>query len=466
MGLVYSTYLLGPGSLAFLAWTYSHRHAEKLSLWVFVYAHAEAIFFIYFLQRLVRWQRPAQWKPLPTREERRKLFAKVADTVKCPKKWAASWHPGVPEDEITTGDVDDLIYMMLNFYGNDPDAEGRREVAQLRRDLFSKSDLGRLPDEPAKHEGKRMAFMRDTLVAWAPGLPMYALASILQLAFSASYLGRGYRRHRGGGLVYWYKPGADGTSKPPMVFFPGVGVGSLMYDMLLRLVEEREPDRAVFVVQIPGVSMAASNWLPGHAHPPDHAQVAFAFEEMLRNHLCEGALLVGHSYGSVYASYALRQCRALVKGLVLVEPAAMLCTDAKNTRSFLYSVGPDGWKSALSVLFRLEPFVSLTLRRHFDATHIILHMQDFGDIPAAVLVSMGDTIMPSDAVLAHAAKHPRPHVIVEAFEGRPCEHGTWCHDMPMNKRVLRAIQEVSKHAEAAKEKKLRTNARQLRKVLK
>jgi pimeloyl-ACP methyl ester carboxylesterase len=161
----------------------------------------------------------------------------------------------------------------------------------------------------------------------------------------------------------------------------------------------------MFVVQIPGVSMAASNWLPGHDVPPPPAAVAASLQAAFgdRGHPT-GALFLAHSYGSTYAAFCLKHCPSVVRGCVLVEPASMLCHLPKMTQSFMYSLGADGWRSPLSVMFRLEPHVAVSLRRHFGLQNILFLDDLKGVCPAVVLVSAGDTIMASDAVLEHATK--------------------------------------------------------------
>mmetsp|Transcript_50876 Transcript_50876/g.87151 ORF Transcript_50876/g.87151 Transcript_50876/m.87151 type:complete len:214 (+) Transcript_50876:138-779(+) len=202
---------------------------------------------------------------------------------------------------------------------------------------------------------------------------------------------------------------------------------------------------------------------------------------------------------------------------------------------FVFSLGPAGLWSPLSVLFRLEPHVSFTLRRHFDFNRSILFFDDLRHVPSAVLVSKGDSLMPSDSILA-IAEQEEDYVLVskgnapsaraaspatkgggtsgdyternggggmalkrrsgriassssvkggqardndnggddnqnvadndadlsirrvggcltvEAFppiRGEHCDHGTWCHDGPMNRIVFERIQEVSQKIASA-----------------
>ncbi len=95
--------------------------------------------------------------------------------------------------------------------------------------------------------------------------------------------------------------------------------------MLLNLIEKNDRDRAVFVVEVPGISMTMSNWSAGWA-PPQWGQVVDGVEGMLRNEqINDPVVLVGHSYGGLYLSVVLKTLPNLVKGAVLLEPACMLC---------------------------------------------------------------------------------------------------------------------------------------------
>jgi pimeloyl-ACP methyl ester carboxylesterase len=161
-----------------------------------------------------------------------------------------------------------------------------------------------------------------------------------------------------------------------------------------------------------------------------------------------GALLVAHSYGSVYASVLAKRQAALVRGLVLVEPAAVVCHGSKMTACFLYSLGAQGFRSPLSMLFRAEPGVANTLRRHFDFSRYILFLDEIKAFPAAVLVSKGDTLMQSDEILDHAAKAKNPLVTALAFDmplgaTKHQEHGEWCHNHKNNETVFELIQDIS-----------------------
>lgn len=107
-----------------------------------------------------------------------------------------------------------------------------------------------------------MSYFSDPCVCWPTGLSMYCLAAFLHVLFSWFYYQRGYSRHVSGSLVYWYRPGNDESSKDtrssndgggktsgvvgasskeklPVAFFPGVGAGCLMYDMILNMIEKK-----------------------------------------------------------------------------------------------------------------------------------------------------------------------------------------------------------------------------------
>mmetsp|Transcript_22311 Transcript_22311/g.50448 ORF Transcript_22311/g.50448 Transcript_22311/m.50448 type:complete len:155 (+) Transcript_22311:3-467(+) len=138
------------------------------------------------------------------------------------------------------------------------------------------------------------------------------------------------------------------------------------------------------------------------------------------------------------------------------------------TKSFQYSLGAEGLRSPLSVLFRVEPTVAYTLRRCCDFNQMILFLDDF-PVPTKVIVSKGDTIMPSDSVIAHGQDHAAQAKLLatkssapplasvsffpaDKFTGGYHEHGTWCHDAPMNEIVFREIMSVSTPLPTASEK--------------
>ena len=160
---------------------------------------------------------------------------------------------------------------------------------------------------------------------------------------------------------------------------------------------------------------------------------------------------MAHSFGTIYASVVIKCNPDLVCGAVLLEPAAMLCHVPKMAKSFMYSFGPEGLRSPLSVLFRIEPHVAFTLRRHFDFCRYMLFVDDVRSFPAAILVSRGDTIMPSEDTLAHVKKIKNPLVSASHFPPEVGgttfqEHGGWCHDAHMNDIVFEALQDITRQA--------------------
>ena len=144
--------------------------------------------------------------------------------------------------------------------------------------------------------------------------------------------------------------------------------------------------------------------------------------------------------------------------IMIAESRAILPHLNKTTESWFYSLGPKPLNSPLSVLFRIEPHVSYTLRRHFDCMRLMLFIEDLlptpqlqRGIPTRVFVSGADTVMPSHEMCAYAAKANasnkgtnEQYLRVEVFRGAESyEHGVWCHDSPMNEQMYDAILEVS-----------------------
>lgn len=364
--------------------------------WAFV----ETAFLFHFLRRLASWQQPASWKHLPTRCERILCWKRMLATMPGgPAQFLSSWFR-TPFSELTVGDRDLLFQLVINpgeqarlrstyipkpvapvDNGDDLSIEANIWVeVDMMTELAVASDpeISRMVEGPPVHQQSLMAFMQDGFFCWPVAFIIYLTNASLQALFSLSYLMRGYRRSVAGQLVYWFRPGVTSSdSPPPIVFFPGVGTGIFMYDMFLQLIEQKDASRAIFLVEIPQVSMNLSNWAVGNDAPPAWDKIVDSVHEMISresNFPHQKVVLVAHSYGTLLLSRVLKKLPSIVHGAVLYEPACCLCHYPKMLKDFVYSLGTPF--SPLGALFRLEPHVSLTLRRHFDFNKIMLFFDE------------------------------------------------------------------------------------------
>ena len=177
-------------------------------------------------------------------------------------------------------------------------------------------------------------------------LLFYALSQGVGRAASAYMMrARGYARRREGELTYWYRAAAplpDGARAPePLVFIHGVGFGPAPY---LAMVDRfAGGGAAVLLVELTAASQCILPRMP--PTPTRFAELLDAALERLR---LPRAVLVGHSLGSAYASYATQfdaqrseadglAGRRRYGGVVYIDPIACNVHHARTTREFVYT---------------------------------------------------------------------------------------------------------------------------------
>ena len=101
-------------------------------------------------------------------------------------------------------------------------------------------------------------------------------------------------------LPYWYRPHRS-SSKLPIVFIHGIGIGLLPYTPFLRELAAQDPDVGILAIEILPISM--------HITGPPLARDAIcdAITRILNAHGLRRIVLAGHSYGTAVSAYLLRR---------------------------------------------------------------------------------------------------------------------------------------------------------------
>lgn len=434
------------GSSEFESWS-------KVKVCFTLWTVCEATFLAWFLLRLFLWQKPSRPPPLKTSAERLMLWGRMLNAMPDgPKQWFSSWFSGEPFENLAQGDIE--LFLSSVFFSKSPsklsmeETQDLRQMVQMLLEADSTVDFSHGNKTPAKPE-KMFLYMSDSLFCWPSSILVYAIVASLHIGTSIRYMRHGYRRRSAGAFMYWYRSGTEPSERTsdaprPLVFIPGVGAGGFMYHGCIKLVEE-DKSRPIFIVEIPQVGMYASNWLPWQAEGPSSPDnVAISIEFMLNKHgHSDGAVFAAHSYGSTYISYTIKRKPNLVLGNVWVEPCTFLCHLNKMTKNYLYSLGVH--VSAVGTLFHMEPHIKYTLMRRFVWYEGCFFADQF-NTPTVILVSLGDTIMPSPEIINHVKKVGNPMVQVVTFP--PGESGTWqdhgcfATDARMNNQICDAIIQV------------------------
>ena len=101
-------------------------------------------------------------------------------------------------------------------------------------------------------------------------------------------------------LPYWYRPHRS-SSKLPIVFIHGIGIGLLPYIPFLRELAAQDPDVGILAIEILPICMHITE------EPLARDAMCDAITRILNAHGLRRIVLAGHSYGTAVSAYLLRQ---------------------------------------------------------------------------------------------------------------------------------------------------------------
>jgi len=199
----------------------------------------------------------------------------------------------------------------------------------------------------------------------------------------------------------------DDENELPIFFIHGIGVGVLPYCRLVEGMRHlRHPPPAIFLLEIPNISMTMSEHFPTStetveaiteilAHPAGYSGIDPCWPE---------ARFVGHSYGTIVATWCIKQKPSLVRGAVLIDPVCFLLFLPTTTRAFVYGVPCSTIEHVIDFFMAKDIYIGSTITRHFWWWENILWVEE---IPSrlrgsmSVFLSGRDFIVPSRQVLKH-----------------------------------------------------------------
>ena len=233
-------------------------------------------------------------------------------------------------------------------------------------------------------------------------LLVYGIVGVAKAAYAAALKRQGWTYHQAGRLRYWHRPAATTSSGPPIAFVHGIGIGLLPY--LAPISQLAESGRACFLVEVPAVSLDMTERLP------PAADVAADIERMLADHDDDGAVFIGHSFGSVYLSHVVQHAPHAILGAVFVEPVVFLLSLRNVLDQFLYAPC-----DPVMELVRTDPGVARALRRDFWWMEAALWREQLGVAACrervAVFLADFDDVVPS-AEVRRFLEAPQPPPLV------------------------------------------------------
>jgi len=263
-----------------------------------------------------------------------------------------------------------------------------------------------------------MRLTRDPLPSTHRPFWMYVVTHLLLPWLTrAKLVARGFCRCRSGTMTYWLRRGAcrsehdllsGGTREKdarssPIIFCHGLGVGMLPYIEFITRLCEAHASSDVFCVDLPHVQMRP------HEDVPSAREMCACLRDMLHAWGHTSAHFVGHSFGTIICAWGVRQAPELVLSASFIDPICFLLYKSDLMYNALY-----GWRKLgllrdpqtwlLSFLIFTELYVCHTLSRNFFWQQNNLWPEDLAQIPALLVLSGEDRLVPTHSVrgLFHA----------------------------------------------------------------
>jgi len=123
--------------------------------------------------------------------------------------------------------------------------------------------------------------------------------------------------------------------------------------------------RTVLLFEIPHISMSLDSLIPLTRVQTLAAIDAIISEEDHHGELTQGAVVAGHSFGSIIATWLVMHRPDLVSQIVLIDPVCLLLFLPDVCFNFLYRSPQSLMELLIAVFASGEMTVSNTLRRHF-----------------------------------------------------------------------------------------------------
>ncbi|KAF8259394.1 Alpha/Beta hydrolase protein [Lactarius quietus] len=430
---IFGLRLVAPLSIVYLAASW-RAHTFLWSPVLGVYALIEAPFFLLvYLPRQYRLQRDAKHPPRMSRAERDALFYKCANSM-TPES-ITNWFLRAPGQRVLRDNVADWLLWALFS------ARSTEDLREWEEELDSYiSVMGDYVGYPiGRGSNLDMQCLRPTMdpvhTVHRPFI-WYMIVCLVDTSVSISLHFKGFTHHNTRkwfhafpprpllaffsrsssdtvtNIPYWYRPHRSST-KLPVVFIHGIGIGLYPYVPFLSELAAQDPDVGIIAIEILPISMHIT------APPLERDVMCAAITRILDAHGLHRVVVAGHSYGTVIAAHLLhRQQGTAINGttpqgtpeetdtptiaaLLLVDPIPFLLHHPAVAYNFVYRYPRTANEWQLWYFASRDADIARALARHFFWFENILFREDVmgaGKPHVAVSIAGRDQIVDARAV--------------------------------------------------------------------
>ena len=215
----------------------------------------------------------------------------------------------------------------------------------------------------------------------------------------------GYQHKTAGKLKYWINTNSSSKKRLPILFFHGIG-GVFSYLKLLKGLNVF--GCPIVIVEMPYVSLHVA------PHVPTISEHVVAVEQILDDNGFDGAIIVGHSFGTTVMSWLVQSVPSRIAGAVFLDPVVFMLHLRDISFNWMYgscnNVGHEVSNLGVEDIFgivKTELFAANAVQRHFFWARNILWAHELQDkqVESLVLLSGSDKVVPSLEVERHIQEH-------------------------------------------------------------
>ncbi|KAJ7597544.1 hypothetical protein C8J56DRAFT_818170 [Mycena floridula] len=433
---IFALRLVAPVSLVYLA--ACAVYPPLLSPWITILALSEGCFYLFvYFPRSRRFQKVLRATDSPplTRSEREALFLKCANCIPdstYPLGWFLS--PEVNRDNVKEW----LMWALFSSLPEDASVQWDEEIEEYVQKLEKMLGKSFEPGRNAKVQSMRIHFDRVRMnhrpLIW------YSIVGLVDIGTAIALTYLGFRHYTPAEwfrafplrpfaifsqesptehFPFWFRPHKSST-KTPIVFIHGIGIGLYPYVALISELVAADPDVGILLIELLPISMhMTSKPLPGRGQLLEAISTTMSFLDISQ------ATLAAHSYGTVIAAHILRSYSTdlvLPEGpprlpmtdnppckfnsILLIDPIPILLHLPDVAYNFLYRSPKKANQWQLWYFASRDPDVARTLGRHFFWQNCIVWREDLlgndgQDVwtgKTAVVLSGSDQIVNSSEV--------------------------------------------------------------------
>jgi pimeloyl-ACP methyl ester carboxylesterase len=210
---------------------------------------------------------------------------------------------------------------------------------------------------------------------------LYVASALGEILFHNVYLRMvGFQYLETEDMTYWIKEGRN-NALPPMLIYHGISSGWSMYALLIRTFH---PNRTVILADLDAVKIKSM-----YFHMPSMDRYNGAILRVLRRHCIDKVSIVGHSFGSITASWLATKHPEVVSHITLLDPVSLLLCLPDVVENFIYRSLRQCRSPIEAIIWFFaarEITISYALHRNFIWHYNILWLQD---VPSDIGVVIG-----------------------------------------------------------------------------